>query len=158
MRGLGTGRWGGWLMGVRFLEGDENVDEIVIPVMGDFNPPVRLHTFVYTLSATEPCTVRETVGRILHENYISIKKNCMGKSHFPPLCILHLPLSRWMTQPSCPRPSPLLQLHAGSVSRPCARTEHYFDPSPSCIIHFSVGSFPLVCKHGIVSFILIKQK
>jgi len=23
-------------MGVRFLEGDENVDEIVIPVMGDF--------------------------------------------------------------------------------------------------------------------------
>ena len=36
MEGLGTGRWGGWLMGVRFLEGDENVDEIVIPVMGDF--------------------------------------------------------------------------------------------------------------------------
>lgn len=40
-------------MGVRFLEGDENVDEIVIPVMGDFfNPPEMLtaHLCVYTIS------------------------------------------------------------------------------------------------------------
>lgn len=35
MRGLGTGRWGGWLMGVRFLEGDENMDERAHPSDGD---------------------------------------------------------------------------------------------------------------------------